>query len=335
MLWRAERSGTLAAAVFQRLGKIAIFRPMTTIADSAPPTRGHPPPAAPIARGIAEGRDWRIAEYVCSAGPGDRAFEERHEAFTVAAVLEGTFRYRAETGASLLYPGAFLLGNFGTCYECGHDHSRGDRCLALHFAPDYFAEVAAAVGGRGGKFKFRTGMLPASAASLSWLAPIQSTIGRREPLELAEAVAGLIEGVVVAAAGALPSRQRVSASDERRISAALHRLEHGFADVITLDQLAELARMSKYHFLRTFRRVVGMPPHRYLLGLRLRHAATRLAASGEAVSTIAFDAGFGDLSTFNAHFRDQFGSSPSRYRARVGPRRKNSREPQCRRRSTA
>ena len=112
------------------------------------------------------------------------------------------------------------------------------------------------------------------------------------------------------------------ASDERRISTALHRLEQGYADVITLEELAELVRMSKYHFLRTFRRVVGRTPHQYLLGLRLRHAATRLAASAETVSAIAFDAGFGDLSTFNAHFRDQFGSSPSRYRARVRQRRR-------------
>ena len=307
--------------MFQRLGKIAIFAPMKTVADLAPPARDHAPQGAPTACGIAAGRDWRLAEYVCRAGPGDRAFEERHEAFTVAAVLEGTFRYRTDSGASLLYPGAFLLGNFGTCYECGHDHSRGDRCIALHLQPDYFAEVSASVGGSG-KFKFQTGMLPAGRASLSWLARLQPVIERGEPLELAEAAAGLIEGVLVAAAGALPSPQRVSASDERRISTALHRLEQGYADVITLEELAELVRMSKYHFLRTFRLVVGRTPHQYLLGLRLRHAATRLAASAETVSAIAFDAGFGDLSTFNAHFRDQFGSSPSRYRARVRQRRR-------------
>jgi AraC-like DNA-binding protein len=278
------------------------------------------PAAKPAVRSIAQGRGWSIAEYVCSAGPNDRRFEERHEAFTVAAVLQGTFRYRADSGASLLYPGAFLLGNYGSSFECGHDHSRGDRCIAFHFDPDYFAEVAAAAGGSG-RFQFRTGMLPAAATSLSWLARVHAVVEYGEPLAVGETVAGLIEIVVAAASGLAASPQRVSASDERRISAALHLLEQRFAEAINLDRLAELATLSKYHFLRTFRRVVGMTPYQYLLGLRLRHVAARLAASAEPISAIAFDAGFGDLSTFNARFKEQFATSPSRYRAGVRRRR--------------
>jgi AraC family transcriptional regulator len=281
---------------------------------NSPPGSPRATEAGPAVRNIAEGRDWSIAEYICSAGPGDRGFEERHAAFTVAAVLQGTFRYRTETGASLLYPGAFLLGNFGTCFECGHDHGRGDRCIAFHFGPDYFAEVAASAGGSG-KFRFPASMLPTAPASLAWLARMHAVIDAGEPLEVSEAVAGLIELVVAAASGSPPSPQRVSASDERRISATLRSLELGFTEAISLDSLAELANLSKYHFLRTFRRIVGMTPYQYLLGLRLRHAAVRLVASAEPIATIAFDTGFGDLSTFNARFRHQFGASPSRYRA--------------------
>src|SRR5215467_16021810 len=36
-----------------------------------------------------------MSEYLCTAGPGDRPFEERHEQFPVAAMVEGTFSYRA------------------------------------------------------------------------------------------------------------------------------------------------------------------------------------------------------------------------------------------------
>jgi AraC family transcriptional regulator len=283
--------------------------------------RERAPAAKPAVRSIAQGRGWSIAEYVCSAGPSDRRFEERHAAFTVAAVLQGTFRYRADNGVALLYPGAFLLGNFGRCYECGHDHSRGDRCIAFHFDPEYFAEVAAAAGGSG-RFQFRTGMLPAASASLSWFARVHAVVDQGEPLAVGETIAELIESVVAAASGSAPAPQRVSASDERRISAILHVLEQQFADAVSLDRLAELATLSKYHFLRTFRRVVGMTPYQYLLGLRLRHVAARLAASAEPISAIAFDAGFGDLSTFNARFREQFATSPSRYRAGVRRRRR-------------
>lgn len=76
--------------------------------------------------------------------------------------------------------------------------------------------------------------------------------------------------------------------------------------------------MSKYHFLRTFRRVVGVTPYKFLLGIRLRRAAIRLRTTPAPVSTVAFEVGFGDLSTFNARFRDVFGASPRAYRTRHG-----------------
>lgn len=74
--------------------------------------------------------------------------------------------------------------------------------------------------------------------------------------------------------------------------------------------------MSRYHFLRTFRRLVGMTPHQYVLRTRMNLAAVRLRLSDESVSAIAFAAGFSDLSTFNHRFRTLMGVNPSRYRQR-------------------
>ena len=68
--------------------------------------------------------------------------------------------------------------------------------------------------------------------------------------------------------------------------------------------------MSKYHFLLTFRRIVGLTPHQFLVDLRMRRAATVLCTAQTPISAIAFDAGFGDLSTRNGRFRDVFGASP-------------------------
>jgi AraC family transcriptional regulator len=53
-----------------------------------------------------------------------------------------------------------------------------------------------------------------------------------------------------------------------------------------------------------------------VLGLRMRRAAVRLRTTSAPVATIAFDAGFGDLSTFNRSFREVFGTTPSVFRER-------------------
>ena len=76
-----------------------------------------------------------------------------------------------------------------------------------------------------------------------------------------------------------------------------------------------MAAMSKYHFLRVFRRATGLTPYKFLLGVRMRRAAVKLRTSRLPVSQIAYDAGFGDLSTFNNQFRGLFGATPSRFRA--------------------
>jgi AraC-like DNA-binding protein len=74
--------------------------------------------------------------------------------------------------------------------------------------------------------------------------------------------------------------------------------------------------MSPHHFLRVFAQVAGMTPHQFVLRTRLHRAAVRLRRSDEAVSAIAFDAGFNDLSTFNRRFRRLMGASPGAFRAR-------------------
>jgi AraC family transcriptional regulator len=61
-----------------------------------------------------------------------------------------------------------------------------------------------------------------------------------------------------------------------------------------------------------------MTPHQLVLRTRLHRAAVRLRTSDEPISTIAFDAGFGDLSTFNRRFRRLMGCSPGAWRAGSG-----------------
>ena len=96
---------------------------------------------------LASGSGWRVADAVCSFGPRDRPYEEQHGAVCIAAVTAGTFRYRSTLGSAVLAPGALLLGNDRHCFECGHEHGVGDRCLSFQFTPEFLQGVVAAVPG--------------------------------------------------------------------------------------------------------------------------------------------------------------------------------------------
>ncbi len=87
---------------------------------------------------------------------------------------------------------------------------------------------------------------------------------------------------------------------------------------VCLDELAEVAGLSKYHFLRQFDRVVGMTPGAYLRMLRLCHAARMLRTSHKPILQIAQSVGFADHPSFSRAFARHMGMSPSEYR-RLGP----------------
>ncbi|MFI0844017.1 helix-turn-helix domain-containing protein [Mesorhizobium sp. IMUNJ 23232] len=267
----------------------------------------------PVTRQLAGGRGWSVHDYVCEAGPDDRPFEERHESVSIAAVVAGSFNYASDQGKALLHPGALLLGNHGACYECGHDHGVGDRCIAVKFAPDYFAEIAATAAGSS-KFRFPAAMLPSGREMLAHTVMLEAGSKNREPLKTEEDLVGFVAATVRALSGAAAVSSRVSSHDSRRLSRALRYIEDHSDQALDLDQLASIAAMSKFHFLRTFRRTVGATPYQYLLGIRLRRAALRLLTSPDAVSAIAFETGFGDLSTFNSTFRARFGMTPMAFR---------------------
>lgn len=78
--------------------------------------------------------------------------------------------------------------------------------------------------------------------------------------------------------------------------------------------LARMARLSPYHFLRSFKAATGVTPHQWLLRARLREAAEKLAATHAPVTDIALDVGFEDLSNFTRSFRAEFGASPRQFR---------------------
>jgi AraC-like DNA-binding protein len=109
--------------------------------------------------------------------------------------------------------------------------------------------------------------------------------------------------------------------DERRITAALRRIEALAHEPLSLTDLSRAAAMSPYHFLRTFRAIVGMTPHQFVLRTRLHRAAVQLRRSSQDVSAIAPDCGFNDLSTFNRRFRQLTGKTPTAYRAAAAARR--------------
>lgn len=98
----------------------------------------------------------------------------------------------------------------------------------------------------------------------------------------------------------------------RLVRAKLFIDEH-YASDLDLDNIADEAFFSKFHFIRLFRRVFGYTPHRYLTAVRLDRARA-LLREGLPVSSICYSVGFDSLSSFTGLFKRATGKTPSAFR---------------------
>jgi AraC family transcriptional regulator len=132
----------------------------------------------------------------------------------------------------------------------------------------------------------------------------------------AEALGGLLAHELLRLNGANPAsspadRGGLAKWQQKRI---MEFMEEHLAEDVSLDVLADLVRLSRYHFLRSFKRSFGEPPYRYWTTRRIERAKALLADPRASITEIAFDVGFSGTSAFSATFHRITGQTPTGYR---------------------
>lgn len=257
---------------------------------------------------VFDGESVSVIDYRCEASPGDKPFMEWHDAFSVSYVRTGSFGYRFRGDSFELVAGSFLVGHPGDEYMCTHDHVGGDECLSFYFDPS----LVDAIGGPADAW--RSGCLPPLPDMMVLGELGQAAASGRSACGLDEVGMMLAARLVDAVAGRTRRRQNPALRDRRRAVETALWIDAHSREPIGLEDAALEAGLSPFHFLRVFSHVLGITPHQYLVRSRLRHAARLLADHGRAVTDIAFDVGFGDLSNFVRTFHRAAGVSPRGFR---------------------
>jgi AraC family transcriptional regulator len=98
-----------------------------------------------------------------------------------------------------------------------------------------------------------------------------------------------------------------------QLRAVLECIESQLADDVSLLTLAHRAHISPFHFARLFRATVGVPPHRFVLRLRLERAVRFMKAGKMTLAQIAVECGFHDQPHFTRAFQRVFRMTPAMY----------------------
>jgi AraC-like DNA-binding protein len=247
-----------------------------------------------------------VTEYLCDSGPDDTPFSERHHVFTLSFVRGGGFGYRRGGRAFELVAGSVLIGHEGDEYVCTHEHVHGDDCLSFEFSPALLDELASPP---------RSAAVVPPASQLMILGELaQSAIDGRSDLGLDEVAWLFLDRVSRHVANVPDAPAPLPARDRRRAVRTALWIEAHASQPLTLDLMAREAGLSAFQFLRIFSRAIGVTPHQYLVRCRLRRAARWLTDDDRAVTDVAFDCGFGDLSNFVRTFHRAAGVSPRAFR---------------------
>jgi AraC-like DNA-binding protein len=98
----------------------------------------------------------------------------------------------------------------------------------------------------------------------------------------------------------------------KRIVQAKLFIDNHFDEQIELDNIADEAFFSKFHFIRIFKNIYGKTPHQYLIHVRIEKAKQFLR-NNKSVSASCHEVGFESISSFTALFKKLTGITPSLY----------------------
>lgn len=119
--------------------------------------------------------------------------------------------------------------------------------------------------------------------------------------------------------GEIVFQSRRKGAEHETLRPALEYMAQKFREDITVEELAGLVHLSESHFMKCFRRTVGISAMEHLSRLRINAACEALCESSDRIADIAFACGYSNLSNFNRQFLKKAGCSPKEYRRRNRP----------------
>ncbi|MGB3434524.1 MAG: AraC family transcriptional regulator [Achromobacter sp.] len=236
------------------------------------------------------------------------AFEPHtHEAYGLGAIEAGVERFRYRGAEHLAPSGSVVLMNPDELHTGRAETEGGWRYRMVYLDPDVVARVT---GESGWWFDTAVGHDAAGAQRVTTL--LDTLWQAREPLAFDSALYALL--------GEFRRHARVphAARDEGspRFAPVIDYLRAHLARRLTLDELAAVAGLSPFHFLRSFQAQYHATPQQMLMALRLFEAKRRLAA-GEPPAQVALASGLTDQAHLTRAFSRRYGVTPSRYQKQV------------------
>ncbi|WP_127998130.1 AraC family transcriptional regulator [Piscinibacter defluvii] len=233
-----------------------------------------------------------------------------HAAFGLGAIEAGVERFRYRGAEHLAPPDTLVLMNPDELHTGQAETRGGWRYRMVYLDADVLEQLT---GERGWWFAEAVGRDAPRARRVSRL--LRALWHTQEPLAFDGLLLRLLDELRPTARVAQPARDEALV----RFAPVVEHLHAHLAETVRLEDLAAVAGLSPFHFLRQFQRAHHATPQQMLMALRLFEAKRRLAA-GEAPAQVAAAVGLADQAHLTRAFAARYGVTPARYQQQLGTR---------------
>ena len=234
-----------------------------------------------------------------------------HEHYVVGFIERGRRNLKVKGECIVTMPGDLLLFNPGENHACQSEDGQPLDYRCINIGPDVMAKAAREIAGMTQEPQFIRPVVFHSGV-IHDLRELHNMILRGEKgVQKEEKFYFLLEQLLRDYAQAGESEPK--AEPRAEIRAVCDYLTANYAASVSLDELAKIACLSKYHLLRAFTKETGITPYCYLETLRIDRAK-ELLKSGKSPAEVAQETGFSDQSHFTNAFKHMIGLTPGQFR---------------------
>lgn len=280
-------------------------------------------------------RSWQLGERTeIHQGFSGRYHASEPGALSLKTFFGGPAWYSVGPGRYLVPEGRYLVLNEHQPYEITKDSPSPVESFILFYKDGAAGEVVRSLQARqetllaepfqpapAPHFFERTFALDGELAVRLYRLRSHMLMGTIDPEALPEMTQGILEALVTqqfalrSELGELAALRPATREElYRRLHRAREFIEAGLNEEINLDQLAQVACLSKSHLIRTFAMLFRATPHQYLTQQRIARARQLLEKTHQSVSSICTGLGFRSLGSFSSLFKTHVGLSPAQYR---------------------
>ena len=241
-----------------------------------------------------------------------------HDLFSIGQTLEGLQDFRCGGRPHRGHPGTVITINPGEVHD-GHGGLPSGFSYQMLYLPEaYVTPLAKELW----PHLPRTPFFPTALHAAPTSAALLGTLFRR----LSDPASSLLEvqsllvhalAILLLRHGGLPPPSKPLPGRVQNVQDARDYIRENASEHLSLEELAARFDHTPHLFLRRFRQVVGLPPHRYQIQCRVERAK-RLLARGTPLPEVALASGFCDQSHLNRRFREICGVTPGGYQAALG-----------------